>query len=84
MKLTIESQSSGRENYSSATLFNTNPIWSSLGSNLHCRCYWPMTDCVIQGSVASNLNRLETTDFISWKRNTEESYEVEMWTFEYV
>jgi hypothetical protein len=37
----------------------------------------------MRGPVASKLNRLETTDFISWKRNTEEMYEVEMWAFEY-
>jgi hypothetical protein len=36
------------------------------------------------GPVAGKLNRLETTDFISWKRNSEESYEFEMWTFDYV
>jgi hypothetical protein len=36
----------------------------------------------MRGPVASNLNKLETTDFISWKRNPEENYEVEMCTFE--
>jgi hypothetical protein len=43
-----------------------------------------VNDCVMRWSVASNLNRLEARDFISWKRNNEEKYEVEMWTFEYV
>jgi len=43
-----------------------------------------MTDRVIRGPVASKINRLEATDFISWKRNTEESYEFEIWVFECV